>query len=400
MGVSSSDLHDAPNLLSPHYSSFHLDERVLLTGHSHQAWPDVAREGLLQGWTDASRGVDDKWSAAFAVASRVRRGFRRWMGDAEGPITLAQNTHELVCRFLSALDLDARPRVVITDGEFHSISRQMRRLEEEGVEVVRVSSTEVDALPEALIAAIDGKTACVLVSAVFFHSSRIVRGLSSVVSHATREGVPVLVDCYHALGPVPFSLSEWGLENAYVVGGGYKYLQLGEGNCFLRTPVDCELRPVNTGWFADFEHLDAPATVGAVHYAPGDMRFAGATYDPISHYRAARVMDFFEEQGLTPQLLRDVSQHQLRVLADAFDALDVNPADIDRDRSVPLHELGGFLTLKAPRAAELVSALRRLGVFADARGDNLRLGPAPYLSDDRLESGVSALPDALESLAR
>jgi len=381
MVLSPTDLHHAPNRLAPHYSHFQLDGRVLLTGHSHQAWPDVARDGLLQAWTDAATHVDDKWSAAFAVADRVRRGFRHWMGDAEGPITLAQNTHELVTRFLSALDLSARPRVVMTDGEFHSISRQIRRMEEEGVEVVRVSSTEIDALPEALIAAIDAKTACVLVSAVFFHSSRIARGLDAVLTHATREGVPMLVDTYHALGPVPFSLSEWGLEDAYIVGGGYKYLQLGEGNCFLRTPADCALRPVNTGWFADFEHLDAPPSGEPVHYANGDMRFAGATYEPLSHYRAARVMDFFEEQGLSPRLLRDVSQHQLGVLAGAFDALDLDPADLCRDRSVPLHEFGGFLTLKAPRATEIVSALRSLGVFADARGDNLRLGPAPYLTD-------------------
>jgi len=31
----------APNALSPHYSRFRVAERLLLTGHSHQAWPDV-----------------------------------------------------------------------------------------------------------------------------------------------------------------------------------------------------------------------------------------------------------------------------------------------------------------------------------------------------------------------
>ena len=52
---------------------------------------------------------------------------------------------------------------------------------------------------------------------------------------------------------VPFSLRRAGLDDAFVVGGGYKYCQLGEGNCFLRFPADCELRPVVTGWFAEFE---------------------------------------------------------------------------------------------------------------------------------------------------
>src|SRR2546422_10697370 len=33
---------------------------------------------------------------------------------------------------------------------------------------------------------------------------------------------------------LPFSLRTERLAQAFVVGGGYKYCQLGEGNCFLR----------------------------------------------------------------------------------------------------------------------------------------------------------------------
>ena len=45
------------------------------------------------------------------------------------------------------------------------------------------------------------------------------------------------------------------LGDAFVVGGGYKYCQLGEGNCFLRIPPDTDLRPVVTGWFSEFTAL-------------------------------------------------------------------------------------------------------------------------------------------------
>ena len=37
------------------------------------------------------------------------------------------------------------------------------------------------------------------------------------------------------------------LDSAFVVGGGYKYMQMGEGNCWLRVPGDCRLRPIHTG---------------------------------------------------------------------------------------------------------------------------------------------------------
>ena len=129
-----------------------------------------------------------------------------------------------------------RPRLVTTDGEFHTLRRQLARLAEEGVEVVRVPAAPVGTLAERLAAAVDGRTAAVLVSAVLFETSRIVPDLGSLAAACARGGVELLVDAYHALGVVPLSVRAQGLDSAWVTGGGYKYLQLGEGNCFLRLP--------------------------------------------------------------------------------------------------------------------------------------------------------------------
>ena len=99
-----------PNPLSAHYSRFRVAERILLTGHSHQAWPDVAFEAQQRAWLDAAELVDDKWDRAFEQAARVRAGFARLLGDAEENIALGQNTHELVTRWLSALPFKTRRR--------------------------------------------------------------------------------------------------------------------------------------------------------------------------------------------------------------------------------------------------------------------------------------------------
>jgi kynureninase len=181
-----------------------------------------------------------------------------------------------------------------------------------------------------------------------------------------------------------------------VVGGGYKYCQLGEGNCFLRIPQDCALRPMITGWFAEFDTLAAGEAAPPVAYGPGAARFAGATYDPTSHYRAARVFDFFEQEDLTPEFLREVSQHQVGFLARSFDALDPDPRVITRDHAVTLPELGGFLALQSARAAELCRQLRDRGVLTDYRADVLRLGPAPYLSDAQLREAMQALGSVIK----
>lgn len=397
------DLYASPNALAPHYTRFGVADRLLLTGHSHQAWPDRGFLGQEQAWLDAARYVDDKWEHAFARADRVRQGYARLLEPDEGDagaatLALGANTHDLVVRFLSALPLRERPRLVTTTGEFHTIRRQLDRLAEERIEVVKVPRDPVDDVAERVAAAVNDRTAAVLVSSVFYQDARIVPGLGRVMDACRRTGARLLVDVYHHLNVVPFSIRAEGLEDAYIVGGGYKYCQLGEGNAFLRLPPGEALRPIVTGWFAEFGEIAAAERGAVVPYSAGPDRFAGATYDPTSHYRAAEVFDFFREHGLTPALLREVSRHQIEVLATAFDALDLDPRVIDRDRTVELDRVGGFLALLAPRAGELVRLLRAAGVFADHRGDTLRLGPAPYLSDRQLLDAVGALGECVRAL--
>jgi kynureninase len=134
-------LSEEPNPLALHYTRFRVSERLLLTGHSHQAWPDAGFQGQLEAWTDAAEWVDEKWARAAERADRVRRGYARLLGAEPREVALGQNTHELVIRFLSALPLGKRPRLLTTDGEFHTLRRQLDRLAETGaLEIVKVAA--------------------------------------------------------------------------------------------------------------------------------------------------------------------------------------------------------------------------------------------------------------------
>jgi kynureninase len=396
------DLRRTPNALAPAYSLFRVSERLLFTGHSHQAWPDVARAGVLRAFDDAAALVDEKWERAFAAAEAVRAGYRRLLDDGDGAIALGASTHELVVRFVSALPLRTRPRLVTSDGEFHTLRRQLGRLAEEGIEVVWVplspATTAVERLLTALAEAPD-RTAALLVSSVAFGSGEIVPGLEALAPACTAAGAELLLDVYHQLNVVPFSVRAAKLDRAFITGGGYKYCQLGEGNAFLRFPADTTLRPVVTGWFAEFGALAGGANAGRVPYPSGAERFAGATYDPVSHYRAAAVFEFFAREGLAPAFLREVSQHQVGRLLSGIAALDLDPALISHEDGVPLGGRAGFLALRTPHAGAFVAGLRARGVAADARGDRLRLGPAPYLSDQQIDAAVAALAETAGALA-
>lgn len=380
-----------PRALRAHYGTFLRDGRVLLTGHSHQAWPDVSREGQLRAWDDAAELVDDKWERAFEAAEAVRRAVAGHLGAATDEIALGSSTHELVSRFLSALDLRARPHIVTTSGEFHSMHRQLMRLAETGVRIEMVPWSPVETLGERLAASVRDDTAALLASSVLFETASIVPHLRVAIEAAQARGAAVLIDAYHAFGAMPFSLSELGPDPIFVTAGGYKYAQWGEGNCFLRVPPGCAMRPVYTGWFSDFANLGAMRSGGAIGYgARGADRFAGSTYDPTSHYRARSVIDFFAAQELSIARLRALSLAQTGRLLAGLDGYDVLTPKADAARA-------GFVALRVPDASGAVSALRARGVYTDARGTVLRLGPAPYVTNDELDLAVSHLREVVRA---
>ena len=371
--------------LRPHYGRFLGSGRVLLTGHSHQAWPDVAREGVLRAFDDAALHADDKWGAAFEAADAVRSAVAMQVHRDARDVALDLNTHALATRFLSALPLASKRHVVTTAGEFHTLHRQLRRLAEEGVRVTFVAPQPVATLAERLAVEVGPDTAAVLCSSVLFETSSRVPRLDALATRCRAKDVALLVDAYHQFGVVPFD-DDLG-DAAFVLGGGYKYAQWGEGVCFLAVPRGCALRPVLTGWFADFAHLAESRTDAPVLYGDGGAaRFAGATYDPTSHYRARAVVDFFASQGMDVATLRATS---LRQTARLFDALDAAGLDAVTPRD-PAGR-GGFVAVRVRDASRAVEALRERGIVVDARGNLVRLGPAPYTLDDELDAGVAAL---------
>ncbi|MCC7537074.1 MAG: aminotransferase class V-fold PLP-dependent enzyme, partial [Deltaproteobacteria bacterium] len=378
------------------YGAFLRADRVLLTGHSHQAWPDVAEAAHRQAFLDAARFVDDKWSeAVFPLIARVSRAVASRLGFADDePLAFGQSTHDLVSRLLSCFPWDASTRVVTTTGEFHSLDRQLRRLGEAGLDVRWIDATDRASLAPRVVEAITPGTSLVALSVVMFEDAWILRELDAIAARAAEVGAAVLFDAYHAFNVVPLDFASLPGE-VYVTAGGYKYAQIGEGCCFLRIPAQArDRRPRITGWFSDFDDLARARSAGArppVGYGSGGARFAGSTFDPTSFYRAAAVLDHFARFGLDPQRLRTISLAQTRQILHRLDQAGSRGLGLEPVASRDDLRRGGFVAVRTAHADRLVRDLRARGVFVDARGDLLRLGPAPYLTPDEIDRGVVEL---------
>ena len=380
-----------PEILREKYSKFLQTGRVLLTGHSHQAWPDCAIDGVVEAFNDAVNFVDDKWERAFAKAESIRLAIAANSHVPPASVALGQNTHELFCRFLSALP-EHKTHIVTTSGEFHSVRRQLIALEQRGIEVSWVSAHPTDNLSDRLIAATTPKTAAIVCSSVLFETASIVPHLDELVEQAVHRGVEVFLDGYHAFMAIPTTFNANTTSHAFLSGGGYKYAQWGEGVCWMSIPEHFEGKPAFTGWFSDFKNLGQLRS-GNIGY--GDRKadaFTGSTYDPTSHYRAARVSEFFTAENLTIEALRALSIRQTSALIDTLgDGGLISPHESDKR--------GGFVTYAVENAAELVTRLRAQDIFADARGDYIRFGPAPYVTFEEIESAAVIIKKLMKPLS-
>lgn len=383
--------------LQPHYSHFDVSNRLMFSGHSHQAWPDVALEGLQEGYMEAAKLVDEKWAPAFAKTDVLRGWLRGFYDDPDGLYTVSQNTHDVLIRLLSSFDW-SRGRIVTTDGEFHTVYRQTKRLEEAGVSVERVPVFPLKGIAERFRLALQAPTTVAIVSRVFFMNALVLDELPAIAAICREKGVPLVVDDYHGTNVIPISLRDTGMEDTYWLIGGYKYMQWGEGNCFLRFPSNCALRPVITGWFSSFNSLTLNREKIGILYDNGDNRFLGGTYDPISQYRAARVVQFFEEMGITPELLERQYRTQVQMFRDGFKELDLPDHAITLKHDVPSTSTGGFVALETPHAGQIRVSLRERGMLTDHRDTTLRIGMAPYVSSAQIQAGLGLLSAVVKEI--
>ncbi|MFI5362681.1 MAG: aminotransferase class V-fold PLP-dependent enzyme [Elusimicrobiota bacterium] len=372
----------------PGYSRFlqGLGEKLHFCAHSHHPWPDCTREAQLRAWDDAAARADEKWDIVFGeqipLAQGAIAGALRL--PETGNIAFAPNTHEFVCRLLSCIP--DRPRILTTDSEFHSFSRQAARLEEDGAEIRRVPVEPFSTFAERFAGEAKGGTWHMsFLSQVFFNSGhRLAEKELEIIAAAVGDKTMLVLDGYHAFMAVPVDLSRLG-KRAFYLAGGYKYAQAGEGVCFLSVPPGCALRPRNTGWFADFSGLEKGITT-PVDYGDGGWRFWGSTFDPSGLYRWNAVTAWRRSLDLTVEKsdahARALQVRFLKRLAEK----PRGPFRAEALVSIDLPRMGHFLTFRLPDAPAVSKRLAaEHGVLTDARGDRLRFGFGLYHDEGDVE---------------
>jgi selenocysteine lyase/cysteine desulfurase len=323
----------------------------------------------------------DDW---FSEAEERRALFARLAGlDPEGVALVPATSYGLA---VAAANLDARPgqRVLVLAEDYPSNTYTWRRFAgRTGAEVVAVERRDGQPWGEAVLSALDERTAVVAVLATHWTDGASV-DLAAIGVRARQAGAALVVDASQALGAVPLDLA--AVRPDYLVTVGYKWLLGPFALGYLY--VDERRRdgvPLEENWISRAGSQDFAALVDYQDdYQPGARRFdvGQRTHFETTPMAVAALRQLLDWQvpRVAATLGRLTDRIQRRV-----EAVGLRLTSGDR---VP-HMLGIALPDQARAAA--ARALAEAGVFVGVRGASLRVSPHLWTTDQDVERLVEAL---------
>jgi kynureninase len=358
-----------------------------LVSHSLGAMPRRAREHLrtfADQWDQ--RGVRAWHEGWWEIGAETGNLLAPLLGVAPGSVTMHQNATVAQSIVASCFSFDGpRRRIILQDLDFptnHYLFEGFRRY---GADIDYIKSpSSIRAPIDALVDAIDDRTALVPLSLVLFRSGCL-QDVRPVVEKAHRVGAHVVLDVYQAAGTVPMQLAELGVD--FAVGGSVKWLCGGPGAGYLYVRPDLvdRLRPSVVGWAGHVEPFGFET--GAIRYARGIERFQSGTPNVPALASARAGYEIVAEIGVPA--IREKSLRLTRRLMDAAAARGwrLNTPATDAER-------GGSVVIDVPGADTITAELIRRGVIVDYRpGAGIRLAPHFYSSEADIDRAISTLDD-------
>lgn len=371
-----------------------LEETTYLISNSLGAMPRAAARALAEyAQTWASRGVRAWAEGWWDLSVRAGDAIAPLLGAAPGTVTMLPNVTTAAAIVLSSPPYAApRNRIVLAEGEFPSVRYMAESLGARlGACVETVPSPDGGGLSVdegRIVAAIDERTALVVVSHVLFKSAFVVDA-APIAARCREVGALFLLDVYQSAGTLPVSVDALGVDLA--VGGVLKWLCGGPGGAFLyaRPEARRKLEPALTGWFAHPEPFafEPPP----MRLRDDAFRFLLGTPAIPALYAAREGPRIVAEAGL--EAIREKSLRQtsrLIALAERRGMASRTPREPGRR--------GGTAAADFENAREVARELNARDVVVDYRpGVGIRLSPHFYTADDELDRAFAAIDEIRET---
>jgi len=329
-----------------------------LLSHSVGCLPRATRarieRELLDPW--AAQGADG-WGSWLPTIDAFREGVARLIGGDVAEICPQPSVSAALSNILSGLKREPGRDVLLASAHaFASIGFAMRQLGALGyrLELIPEDRNPVD--PQVWADALGPHVAAIVPMHVHSNSG-LVSPMAEIAALARAAGAVSIVDVCQAVGILPVTPHEWGVDA--LIGSSVKWLCGGPGAGFLwvRRALIGELEPVNAGWFSHENPFEFD--IRDFRYAQDARRFWGGTPAPAPCIIAASGIETV--LGIGQDAILTTNRALIATVAEAADTeLDV------ADR-------GGTLCLTGEDTDAAEAALRAIGCRFDRRGRILRL---------------------------
>lgn len=359
--------------------------------HSAGALPaaasDAIEEYYLKPWMDLG---GDAWATWLPAINGFRDSLSAIIGGSASGICPQPNVSAAFEHYLGALPTPgARDTILMAEESFPSLGYVAKAAEALGFTLRFLPPGTDPGDAAAWSAAIDERTAVVLVMHVYSNSGRIAP-IPDIVKAAREKGgknrdgatdIKVVVDIAQSVGIVPVAVRHWGVDAA--VGSCLKWLSGGAGAGFLWVPDKqiASLKPRSIGWFSHEEPFEMD--IHDFRYAPDALRFWGGTPDVAPFVTAKAGIDTILSMGVNM-----VRAHN-RVLQAEFRA---SLQDAHPHWRWPDDAIGGTLCIDVGEdRPALAERLTESGTRADFRGNVMRLSFAAWNRPEEVQATAALL---------
>ena len=344
----------------------------------------AAYEEYLDGW-DANGA---EWAVWVERADAARAAFSRLLKADPAELAVTTSVTQGVSGIVSALDLQARPKIVISEYEFPTIGQIAHAQELRGAEVVHVRPADDGSIPlEPFGEAIDERTALVCCTTVSYRTGHR-HDVAEIARLAHEAGAYCLADSYQAIGAVDFDARALGVD--FVTGGTVKYLlgSSGLGFLYVRRELHERLLPSQTGWFADEDIFQMDIS----DYSPAaDARRFDAGTPPVPNiYAGIAGMSIVEEAGTAA-----IEEHVAGLATRLVDGAEELGAHVVTPRGAR----SPLVCIESTDVDALVAALAEESIVCSQRDSNLRVSLHLYNVEEDVDRLLGALREKRSLLA-
>lgn len=355
-----------------------LAQRTYLATHSLGPLSRGARAAAQQHldlWEQL--GPEELWfEHGLPKLDRCRELFATLVGAHLDEVAIVPSVSAGLSSIATCLDLQARPKIVLSEMDFPTNHYVWRAQERWGAKLDVVRSPDgIRIDPHDIVARIDEQTAAVNLNRVLFESSFIV-DVAPVVAAARANATLVVVDDFHGSGIVPLDVHYLGID--VLVTGALKWLCGGQGMAFLycRRGLVARLEPRVVGWFGTKDPFDFDRT--RLRLRDDARRFEAGTYGLPQAWTAAAGLELISEVGV--ERIRAHNQTLSQLVIEGADELGLEVRS-PRDQE----QRGGLVRIKVPggraEAERVLHALLGRDVVVDSRNDTLRVS-AHFFNDE------------------